>query len=68
MPTELARAIANDELRLDYQPKIDLGTGTVTGVEALVRWQHPTRGRLGPDSFHPRSPSRAIRSAISPAG
>jgi EAL domain-containing protein (putative c-di-GMP-specific phosphodiesterase class I) len=53
MPTELARAIANDELRLDYQPKVDVRSGGVTGVEALVRWQHPTRGRLGPDSFIP---------------
>jgi EAL domain-containing protein (putative c-di-GMP-specific phosphodiesterase class I) len=53
MPAELARAIANDELRLDYQPKVDVTSGAVLGVEALVRWQHPMRGRLGPDSFIP---------------
>ena len=53
MPAELARAIANDELRLEYQPKVDVSSGTVLGVEALVRWQHPTRGRLAPDSFIP---------------
>jgi EAL domain-containing protein (putative c-di-GMP-specific phosphodiesterase class I) len=53
MSDELARAIANGELRLEYQPKVDLGTGTLKGVEALVRWQHPTRGRLAPDSFIP---------------
>jgi EAL domain-containing protein (putative c-di-GMP-specific phosphodiesterase class I) len=55
MPTsdEIAHAIANDELWLDYQPKVDAASGIVTGVEALVRWRHPTRGRLGPDSFIP---------------
>jgi EAL domain-containing protein (putative c-di-GMP-specific phosphodiesterase class I) len=53
VPAELARAIANAELQLDYQPKVDVISGTVTGVEALVRWQHPTRGRLGPDRFIP---------------
>jgi len=53
MPAELARAIVNDELRLDYQPKVDVTSGAILGVEALVRWQHPTRGRLGPDSFIP---------------
>src|SRR5260221_703311 len=53
MPIELARALANNEFRLDYQPKIDLTSGKVTGVEALVRWHHPTRGRLGPDLFIP---------------
>jgi diguanylate cyclase (GGDEF)-like protein len=39
------------ELRLHYQPVIDLVSGTVVGAEALVRWQHPTRGLLYPDSF-----------------
>jgi len=53
MSTDLLRAIAADELRLDYQPKIDLSTGAVIGAEALVRWHHPTRGILAPDSFIP---------------
>jgi diguanylate cyclase (GGDEF)-like protein len=50
---ELRRAIEHDELVLHYQPKVSLSTGGLTGVEALVRWQHPTRGLLGPDEFVP---------------
>jgi EAL domain-containing protein (putative c-di-GMP-specific phosphodiesterase class I) len=53
MADELADAITGGQLRLDYQPKVDLSTGALNGVEALVRWQHPTRGRLAPDSFIP---------------
>jgi EAL domain-containing protein (putative c-di-GMP-specific phosphodiesterase class I) len=53
MPLELARALTNDDLRLDYQPKVDLISGRVIGVEALVRWQHPVRGLLAPDLFIP---------------
>ena len=50
---ELRRAIEHDELVLHYQPKISLCSGELTGVEALVRWQHPVRGLLGPDEFVP---------------
>jgi diguanylate cyclase (GGDEF)-like protein len=48
---ELRTALRDDELLLHFQPKIDLVTSEVRGVEALVRWQHPTRGLLYPDSF-----------------
>jgi diguanylate cyclase (GGDEF)-like protein len=48
---ELLKAIKNDELVLHYQPKIDLKTGMVVSMEALVRWQHPKRGLLGPGDF-----------------
>ncbi len=53
--TELAlrQAIADDELVLHYQPVLDLSTGTPWGVEALVRWQRPGHGLLGPDRFVP---------------
>lgn len=44
-------AIAHGQLVLHYQPQIDLITGALVGAEALVRWQHPTRGLLQPDSF-----------------
>ncbi len=50
---ELRRAIEHDELVLHYQPKVALPAGDVIGVEALVRWQHPTRGLLAPDQFVP---------------
>lgn len=48
---ELRIALTDDQLVLHYQPKIELKTGTVNGVEALVRWNHPTRGLLFPDQF-----------------
>jgi diguanylate cyclase (GGDEF)-like protein len=50
---ELRRAIENHELVLHYQPKATLADGTVRGVEALVRWQHPERGLVQPDVFIP---------------
>ncbi len=51
--SELRQAIANQELRLFLQPKVDLATRRVTGAEALVRWQHPTRGMVPPMQFIP---------------
>lgn len=48
---ELRQGIASDQLRLHYQPIMELATGRVTGVEALVRWQHPVRGLLLPQAF-----------------
>lgn len=50
---ELARAIDGGELVLHYHPVVELSTGQVTGVEALVRWQHPQRGLLMPADFIP---------------
>ena len=49
--SELRRAIRRDELLLYYQPKLDLQTGRILGVEALLRWQHPTRGLVLPGEF-----------------
>jgi len=51
--TELRRAIDRGQLTLHYQPKADLRTGAIQGVEALVRWQHPERGMIPPDEFIP---------------
>jgi diguanylate cyclase (GGDEF)-like protein len=50
---QLRTALDGDQLDNHYQPKLDLRTGAVIGVEALVRWQHPTRGLLYPDVFLP---------------
>ena len=48
---ELTQAIEHEEFFLVYQPTIDLQTNAFAGVEALIRWRHPLRGVLGPDSF-----------------
>ncbi len=53
LKADLARGIEAGQLRLVYQPIVSLQTGRITGVEALVRWDHPQRGRLGPDAFIP---------------
>lgn len=53
MVGELRQAIENDELILNYQPKIDLKAGRIIGVEALVRWEHPDHGFMPPDEFIP---------------
>ncbi|MDQ1599880.1 MAG: hypothetical protein QOD68_1354 [Actinomycetota bacterium] len=51
LKADLAGAADRGELVLDYQPIVDLNTGLLAGVEALVRWQHPTRGLLPPSTF-----------------
>lgn len=53
LESDLRQALARDEMRLYYQPEIDLATGRVRGVEALIRWQHPVHGLLPPASFLP---------------
>jgi diguanylate cyclase (GGDEF)-like protein/PAS domain S-box-containing protein len=50
---DLQRALVNSEFELYYQPVIRLGDSTISGVEALVRWQHPERGIVGPTEFIP---------------
>ena len=50
---ELRRALDEDELVVHFQPQADLRTGEIVSVEALVRWQHPVRGLVGPDEFVP---------------
>jgi diguanylate cyclase (GGDEF)-like protein len=53
MEWSLRQALDARQLRVFYQPCLDLRDGSVAGVEALVRWQHPERGLLGPDQFIP---------------
>ena len=61
---DLDGAVENSQLRLLYQPQVDLSSGRMTGVEALVRWQHPQRGLLSPDLFIPAAESTGMIVAI----
>jgi diguanylate cyclase (GGDEF)-like protein/PAS domain S-box-containing protein len=53
LEVELRDALARQEFRVFYQPIVNLSTGSIDEVEALIRWQHPTRGLLGPAEFLP---------------
>ncbi|MGP1680040.1 MAG: EAL domain-containing protein, partial [Burkholderiales bacterium] len=53
LETDLRHALAKGEFLLHYQPKVSCVSGKITGFEALLRWQHPLRGLVGPDEFIP---------------
>jgi diguanylate cyclase (GGDEF)-like protein len=57
---DLRRATDNDQVYLAYQPKVDLHTGDVVGVEALARWRHPELGELSPRRFIPLAESTGL--------
>ena len=61
---ELADAVAGDEFTLYYQPHVETSTGAVTGCEALIRWNHPTRGLLLPGHFIPFAEQAGIIGSI----
>jgi len=53
MKSDLRRALENQELEVYYQPKVDIPTGQIVGMEALVRWEHPENGLVSPAEFVP---------------
>ena len=53
LENDLRRAVNNQEFQLHYQPIVSLESDTIIGFEALVRWQHPTRGLISPADFIP---------------
>ncbi|MGH2868876.1 MAG: putative bifunctional diguanylate cyclase/phosphodiesterase [Solirubrobacteraceae bacterium] len=61
---QLRRAIEQGEIVVHYQPKADFATGEITGVEALVRWEHHERGLLGPDLFIPLAEQTGLIRAL----
>jgi len=61
---ELRQGIADEQLVLFYQPQIDLATNELKGVEALVRWQHPTRGLLPPGMFIPLAENSGLMAEL----
>ncbi len=61
---DLHGALAHDEFILHYQPQVSLSTDKVTGVEALVRWQHPERGLISPNAFIPAAEKSGLIGAI----
>jgi diguanylate cyclase (GGDEF)-like protein/PAS domain S-box-containing protein len=60
LAAELRQALARDEFRLLYQPSIELRTGRIVAVEALLRWRHPERGEVLPDEFLPIAESLGL--------
>jgi diguanylate cyclase (GGDEF)-like protein len=61
---QLVSAMDRDQFRLAYQPEVDVVTGRVAVVEALLRWEHPTRGLLMPDTFIARAESSGLITGI----
>lgn len=53
LETEIRKSLQNNDFQLYYQPQVDLESGKITAVEALIRWQHPQRGLLSPQHFIP---------------
>jgi diguanylate cyclase (GGDEF)-like protein len=63
---KLPQALAQEEFVVYYQALVDVKTGHVTGTEALVRWQHPTRGLVSPDEFIPAAEETGVIVALGP--
>jgi EAL domain-containing protein (putative c-di-GMP-specific phosphodiesterase class I) len=61
---DLVRALNENQFVLYYQPKVDMRLGHITGAEALIRWQHPTRGLVSPVNFIPLAEERGLIVAL----
>jgi len=61
---DLVQALERSEFEIEYQPQFDIVSRRMVGVEALLRWQHPTRGRVGPDQFIPLAEDSGLIVAI----
>ncbi len=61
---DLRQALTRNEFELHYQPLVELGTGRIIGLEALIRWNHPTRGRLLPAEFLPVAQATGLAGQI----
>ncbi len=64
LEADLRRAVEEGQFRVVYQPLVDMGDGGVSGVEALVRWDHPERGVVGPATFIPLAETTGLIDAI----
>lgn len=64
LENSLRKALAKDELRLVYQPKVDIISGQITAMEALLRWDHPDLGLIKPDEFIPLAEETGLIIAI----
>ncbi len=64
LEVDLCNAMANDEFEAYYQPIIEIETGAICAVEALIRWHHPLHGMIPPDRFIPVAEERGLITAI----
>lgn len=64
LETELRRALPMKQFEVHYQPKVDIATGRINSVEALLRWRHPTRGLVGPLEFIPLAEETGLMLSI----
>jgi diguanylate cyclase (GGDEF)-like protein len=64
MESELREAVSRDEFELYYQPVLDVRTRVVSGVEAFVRWHHPSKGLLAPDQFVPLAEAAGLMPSL----